>query len=176
MLYPIRLGDNARELFISVQLPFLKQLVQIYYEHGYVEMLHAIVGRQTFLISNLATLALRTLNTVDNIRIALNPTYKQSKMKIISEAVLTRNWSGATIRCIAWHPDYVRLAVATCDDTVRIFMKSMAPILKCKEQKNVTAIEWRPMSDSEIAVACEQCIIIWNVDPHSVVSFLLIIY
>ncbi|KRT78158.1 translation initiation factor eIF2A [Oryctes borbonicus] len=171
-LYSNKLGDDAKELFISVEIPFLKQLVQIYYEQGYVEMLQAAASHRKFLISNLASILLKTINGFDNIRTIFNPTFKQSRTKIITKISLTRNWVNSPIRCIAWHPDYVKIAVGICDDTVKIYQKNstLIPILKCKQQKNITCIKWRPMSDSEIAVACEECIIIWNVDPHSVVT------
>lgn len=174
-LYPIKLGDDAKELFLSVEVPFLKQLVQIYYEQGYVEMLHLAASHNKFILSNLAKIVLKTINSIDRVRTMFNPTFKQSRMKIISDISWNRNWMNSPLRCIAWHPDSTKIAVGTCDDTVRIYLKNAAltPILKCKQQKNITAIEWRPMSDSEIAVACELCIIIWNVDPHSVVSIFI---
>ncbi|KAI4469793.1 aladin [Holotrichia oblita] len=171
-LYPIKLGDDAKELFLSVEVPFLKQLVQIYYEQGYVEMLHLAASRHKFILSNLAKVILKTVNSIDRVRTMFNPTFKQSRMKIISDISSNRNWMHSPLRCIAWHPDSTKIAVGTCDDTVKIYLKNatLTPILKCKQQKNITAIEWRPMSDSEIAVACEQCIVIWHVDPHSVVT------
>ena len=52
--------------------------------------------------------------------------------------------------------------------TVQSFQVS--PVLKHKQQRGVTCLAWRPFLASELAVGCLSAILIWTVDPLSVVA------
>ncbi|XP_018333374.1 aladin-like isoform X2 [Agrilus planipennis] len=83
-----------------------------------------------------------------------------------------RNVPFSNIKCISWHPHCLKIAVACSDDTVRIYYDngSVGPILKYKQQRNISCIEWRPLSFSEIAVGCDAGVYVWNVDPFVAIT------
>lgn len=95
-----------------------------------------------------------------------------SREKLISAVCQTRDWSLSPIRAIQWHPHTTKLAVAAWDDSVRIYSadSSLIPILKCQNQTLVSCLAWRPFSASELAVGCDRSVIVWTVDPNSVVT------
>ncbi|KAJ8956838.1 hypothetical protein NQ318_014252 [Aromia moschata] len=149
LLHPVSSGDEGRALFLPVNVSFLKQLTQVYYEQGLVGVTHRFHPQ-----------------SVDRFE-------RYSSPSLINEVSQARNWSCDTIRCITWHPYVPKLAVATCDDNVRIFSgddNSITPLLRTKQQRNITCIAWRPLSNTELAVGHENGIIVWNVDPNSSVA------
>ena len=46
----------------------------------------------------------------------------------------------------------------------------LVPVLKHKMQRKVTCVEWKPMCSSLIAIACQNCVILWTVDPCSLLT------
>ncbi|CAH0558280.1 unnamed protein product [Brassicogethes aeneus] len=172
LLHPVSSGDEGRALFLPVDVPFLKQLTQVYYEQGFYEALHIGVSSEHIVVSKGSRLLLNLLNYVRKVQVIFNPNIRYSSTSLINNLSQTKNWQENTIRCIAWHPYYTKVAVATCDDSVRVYSSetNFTPLLRCKQQKNVTCIAWRPMSNTEVAVAHETGIIVWNIDPNSLVA------
>ncbi|CAH2011328.1 unnamed protein product [Acanthoscelides obtectus] len=171
-LHLISSGDEGKALFLPVDVSFLKQLTQVYYEQGFTETLHTASGHNQWFIRKGSKLILDVLKYINKVRLIFNPNVRYSGPTLINEYAQGRNWLNSTIRCIAWHPYSSKVAIATCDDSIRIFSSecgSITPILRCKQQKHVTCIAWRPLSNTEIAVGHEDGIIIWNVDPNSLV-------
>ncbi|XP_060516995.1 aladin-like [Cylas formicarius] len=171
-LHAVTSRDEGKALFLPVNVPFLKQLTQVYCEQGLVETLHFIKSHNQFVVSKSASLCLTILKYIRKIRLILNPNIRYSGPTLITQLGQTRDWVNSTIRCISWHPYCKKLAVVTCDDSVRIFSSesTYCPVLRCKQQKNITCIAWRPLSNTEIAVAHECGVIIWNIDSNSLVS------
>jgi len=68
--------------------------------------------------------------------------------------------------------------VATEDDSIQVHVPSgngisgegISPVLKFKQQRGVSCMQWRPYLASELAVGCSTGLLIWNVDPCSVVA------
>lgn len=115
-----------------------------------------------------ASYALKVTNTFTRFRYFLQPHLKDIGPKVIAKYTRTRNWGAAPVKCLAWHPHTTKVAVATSDDNIRIYYnETFAPTLKFKAQRNVSSLCWRPYSASEIAVGCEQGVIVWTVDPNS---------
>lgn len=166
-------GEEGRSLFLPVDVSFLKQLTQIYYEQGFIPALHAASSHRNSLISKSATLTLDILKYINNFRLIFNPNLRYSGPSLIHQYSQTRNWTNNTIRCILWHPHSEKVALVTCDDCVRIFHQdpnSPTTILRCKLQKHITCAAWRPLSYTQIAVGHENGVIVWNYDPSSSVS------
>ena len=46
----------------------------------------------------------------------------------------------------------------------------MVPTLKYKQQRSVSSMEWRPFYATELAVGCATGVLIWTIDPVSVVA------
>ncbi|XP_044268590.1 aladin-like [Tribolium madens] len=172
LLHHPNLGDEGRALFLPTDVPFLKQLTQVYAEQGLKEVLQTATLHQHVLISQSAHLLLRLWRYLRKARLILNPSLEYHTCELIDELSQTRNWANNTIKCIAWHLHNSRLAIATCDDSVRIYCNdsNFVPLLRCKQQRNVTCLAWRPMSLTEIAVGHETGVIIWHVDFNSLVT------
>lgn len=81
-----------------------------------------------------------------------------------------------------WHPNYFRLAIASSDDSIRIYTRvnstgtnlvgrlsdeqlPFVPVLKSGLQKCVSSLAWRPYTAGELAVGCQNGIMLWTVDP-----------
>jgi aladin len=73
------------------------------------------------------------------------------------------------IRFICWHPNFFRVAVASSDNIVRIYNDENQnfAVLKNGIQKGISCLSWRPWSASELAVGCENGVLIWTVDTSS---------
>ena len=78
----------------------------------------------------------------------------------------------AQVKCLAWHPHVAKLALTMKDDAVQVVLttSNIKPLLKHKKQKQVACLAWRPYSASELAVGCSSGVLIWTVDPISVVA------
>jgi len=78
----------------------------------------------------------------------------------------------SSIRCIKWHPNCFKIAVAASDDSIRIYTDeaSIIPILKSGLQKCVTSMAWRPFTGGELAVGCQNGVLIWSMDPNSLIT------
>lgn len=74
-----------------------------------------------------------------------------------------RRWPESWIRAMDWHPTAPYLALAMNDDSVRccVIGKDVVPMLRRQQQRNISCLAWRPFVMSELAVGCEDCIVIW---------------
>lgn len=171
IIQPLSVKDERRALFLPVDVPFLKQLTQVYYEHGFIETLHTAEQHHNKAISSIASLLLKMMNSFEKINIFKTPLTKQQEVDLIQEYNETRNWSSSLIRCLSWNPYSSKLAVCTIDDVVRIYTNdtNATYLLRCREQKNVSCLAWRPLTNFEIAIGHGNGIIIWSIDPHSLV-------
>ncbi|KAK4879347.1 hypothetical protein RN001_007493 [Aquatica leii] len=172
MIHSLRRGNEAKSLFLPVQEPFLKRLVQAYSDQGVVEVLSIAKEFGPVIISNLASVLLNLINGVDMIRSKLTLKSIENPLLLLADISQTRSWLQSSIRCIAWHDYHTKIAVATSDDVVRIYSNNSTsiPVLKCKQQKNITCLACRPLSNLEIAVGCENGILIWSVDHSSLIT------
>lgn len=175
MLHPMSTGDESRALFLPVNEPFFKQVAQVWYEQGITEALELIAERQRNdnpLAANAATYALKVIEFLSSIRNVVQPHTNKNNRFLIALVSQVKDWFNSPVRCMAWHPHCTKIAIAASDDSVRIYSteNNLVPVLKSKLQRGVSCVAWRPLSASEIAVGCESCILIWTVDPNSVVS------
>lgn len=175
MLHPISSGDESRSLFLPVNEPFFKQIARVWYEQGLSYALQLVVekkGNNQPSVALVATYALKFIDFFEKLRDVVQPRIVKNSKQLIVSVSQVRDWVCSPIRCIAWHPHTTKLAIAAVDDSVRIFTldSNLVPILKSKYQKGVTCVAFRPLSASEIAIGCESCILIWTVDPNSVVT------
>ncbi|KAJ8917048.1 hypothetical protein NQ315_012967 [Exocentrus adspersus] len=175
MLHSVISKGEGKALFLPVNVSFLKQLTQIYYELGLIEALHIASAHSQILVSKTASVVLNILEYIKKIRTTFNPNVRHSMSNIIDQFSQTRKWQHNTIRCISWHPHVKKVAIVTCDDSVRIFSSdigndTISTVIRHRHQRNVTCIAWRYLSNSEIAVGHENGITIWNTDGNSLVS------
>lgn len=77
-----------------------------------------------------------------------------------------RDWQNSPIRCMRWHPNSFKLAIACVDDNIKIYTSDTTNITTLKNgyQKCVTSLAWRPLCAGELAVGSNNGIIIWRLD------------
>lgn len=65
-----------------------------------------------------------------------------------------------------WHPNVFKLAIASIDDNIKIYSADTVAIITLKNgyQKCITSLAWRPLCAGELAVGCNNGIIIWKLD------------
>ncbi|KAM8829390.1 aladin isoform 2-T2 [Synchiropus picturatus] len=109
------------------------------------------------------------LQKVSSFHNSLFPHATLSSEDMIAEFSQVLNWSDGVVRAFAWHPHTDKFAVALLDDSIKIYNPKSAttPTLKHRLQKSVAALQWKPLCASALAVACHNCILVWNVDPCS---------
>ncbi|CAG4987433.1 unnamed protein product [Parnassius apollo] len=169
-----KISDENVSLYVDVEDKLLKKITSVWYKQGFLDALSVAadpsINRESPFLAITASYVLKIANLVTTFRYFIQPHLKDIGPKIVSKYSRTRNWSTAPIKCIAWHPHTTKIAVATADDNVRVYCSevSFVSTLKCKAQGHVSSLSWRPYSASELAVGCEQGVIVWTVDPNSV--------
>ncbi|XP_031625036.1 aladin [Contarinia nasturtii] len=147
--------------------PLPKRLARIFFEEGPTEALReAELQTQDQPINylfrglNFALCKLKHLNQI------FWPYRNNENVNNLSEFVQTRDWQNSPIRCIRWHPNYFKLAVASVDDNIKIYSSDTVTITTLKHgyQKCITSLAWRPLCAGELAVGCNNGIIIWKLD------------
>uniref|UniRef100_A0A665VS60 Aladin seven-bladed propeller domain-containing protein n=1 Tax=Echeneis naucrates TaxID=173247 RepID=A0A665VS60_ECHNA len=118
-------------------------------------------------VSSGCTLAL--LRWISSFHGSLFPHLTLSSEDMIAEFSQVLNWSDCVVRAFAWHPHTDKFAVALLDDSIKIYNPKSAttPTLKHRLQKGVAAVQWKPLCASALAVACQNCLLVWHVDPCS---------
>lgn len=178
-LHTIKSSDEgSKNLFLPVAQPLIKEIVQTYYEQGFIQALKVTKIRNKFILSNFASVLLNVIIRANQLRAYIYPNIHdspQTSQSLIVSLNRSREWLSSPIRAFAWHPNSLIIAVASLDDCVRIFSAAdqpnqLVPLLKCKQQRNITCISWRPNSNCCLAVACEHLIIVWDVDLSSVIT------
>lgn len=112
---------------------------------------------------------LALLQWVSSFHGSLFPHLTLSSENMIAEFSQVLNWSDCVVRAFAWHPHTDKFAVALLDDSIKIYNPKSAttPTLKHRLQRNVAAVQWKPLCASALAVACQNCLLVWHVDPCS---------
>lgn len=170
--------DRSSVVVASFNESAYKRLARIYVEEGFSNALteaayptnNAPIPR---LLQKLAQSLINLNYLGKRIQHTLLPHTRLTGASSFVQYSETRNWSNSHIRCVRWHPDCFKIAVATLDDSVRIYEMEghhCAPILRSGFQKGITSMAWRPFSASELAVGCHNGVLIWTVDPNSNMS------
>ncbi|XP_061651564.1 aladin [Phyllopteryx taeniolatus] len=112
---------------------------------------------------------LALLQRISSFHSSLFPHLTMSSEDMIAEFSQALNWSDCVVRAFAWHPHTDKFAVALLDDSIKIYNPKSAttPTLKHRLQRSVAAVQWKPLCASGLAVACQNCLLVWHVDPCS---------
>ncbi|XP_068606220.1 aladin [Brachionichthys hirsutus] len=112
---------------------------------------------------------LALLQKVSSFHGSLFPHLTLGSEDMIAEFSQVLDWSDCVVRAFAWHPHADKFAVALLDDSIKIYnpKSSTTPTLKHRLQRSVAAVQWKPLCASALAVACQNCLLIWHVDPGS---------
>ncbi|KAM4609985.1 aladin [Polymixia lowei] len=112
---------------------------------------------------------LALLRWVSSFHGSLFPHLTLSSEDMITEFSQVLNWPDCAVRAFAWHPHTDKFAVALLEDSIKIYnpKSATAPTLKHRLQRSVAAVQWKPLCASALAVACQNCLLVWHVDPCS---------
>uniref|UniRef100_A0A8D0DE45 Achalasia, adrenocortical insufficiency, alacrimia n=1 Tax=Sander lucioperca TaxID=283035 RepID=A0A8D0DE45_SANLU len=127
----------------------------------------AVVVPKWLSVSSGCTLAL--LRWFSSFHGSLFPHLTMSSEDMLAEFSQVLNWSDCVVRAFAWHPHTDKFAVALLDDSIKIYNPKSAttPTLKHRLQRSVAAVQWKPLCATALAVACQNCLLVWHVDPCS---------
>jgi len=164
--------ESASHAFLSQGQNVWKRALHCWYRGGLADCLEEIVSNKDEVpgwMSSICTSGLTCLQKGIMLKGSLFPQMGLSVEEMQKRYTCISNWSKSPVKAMAWHPHVTKLALALRDDSVHVHCagSSLSPVLKHKMQKNVTALAWKPLSGSVLAVACENCILIWHVEPTS---------
>ncbi|KAL5238563.1 hypothetical protein ACI65C_005973 [Semiaphis heraclei] len=90
---------------------------------------------------------------------------KGSKNLVLADISRTKLWSSSVVRCMSWHPQVTKVAIASSHDIVHVYnRKGSEAKIKNKSQNAILSLAWRPLSIGTLAVGCENGIFIWTVE------------
>lgn len=167
MLHHAATNSNIN-VFLPVTENIWKRLQNAWYENGFREALQIAAQSEEDVNSLLKFFSIQTISLLNK----FNRICSRIPLLSSKDTELQQQPGGKEcIVCIEWHPHCKKIALATRDDSVRVFSShtKLVPLLKCKVQRNVSCLAWRPLSTSDLAVGCASGILIWTVDPNSVV-------
>nr|CAD7399334.1 unnamed protein product [Timema poppensis] len=167
--------QDSRRVFLPVSENIFKRLVNICYENGLYEALETAAEPDNVaaspVVGFIATHLLRVANIFTSIRYTLHPHLRELGDNLIAAVSETRNWAHSPVRCISWHPHCTKMALATLDDSVRIYAcDTPTRIIKCKTQRGIACVAWRPLSALVMAVGCDKGVFVWSLDPTSMAT------
>ncbi|KAK6629857.1 hypothetical protein RUM43_003678 [Polyplax serrata] len=174
--YAPALREETSRIFMPVMDIFYKRIISTWYERGFVDAIEVAANLRPdeapASIIFVAKHLVKAINALSKLKNAFSPHLRGSNDRLILAVAQTRDWSLSPIRAIQWHPHTTKLAIAAWDDSIRIYSinSQLIPILKCKNQSFVSCMAWRPFCASELAVGCDEGVIVWNVDPNSVIT------
>lgn len=120
---------------LSVYEPLIKQLTRTFIENGFVAALEKAANSESdnkTVVVSVAKFALRVVNLCKSIQYYYHPYRRDHGVFSISKFAQTREWPRSLIRIMRWHPDVFKLAVAACDDSIRIYTDDKATIVVLK--------------------------------------------
>lgn len=147
---------------LSVPESLLKRIVRTYFEENLSAALTEAQITDNVLIQSTAKFVLSLVNLGNNVKYLWRPYLKN--------ATNVNRDSTGPIRCICWHPNTFKLAVAASDDSIRVYTDEtgiVIPVLKYGLQKGITSMAWRPFASAELAVGCQNGVLLWTLHHHS---------
>ncbi|XP_013112380.2 aladin [Stomoxys calcitrans] len=165
-------ADSWRNVLVPVNEGVLKRIIRTFFESGFAEALNEARDTQVAggnaMISSVAEYTFQTIEFLKRVKSKIFPHMKEQGISSIARHSETRDWIRSYIRCIVWHPNCFKIAVAGMDDIVRIYTDEPAivPVLKSASQKWITCMAWRPYTAAELAVGCQKGICLWTMDNN----------
>lgn len=172
------LKESARSAFMEYQGTTSKRIIKAWYGQGLGGVLEELskdnMGRATGAwYSKICYQILGVVRWLSSWHGAVFPHLSMPSEDLVAEFSSNLNWKDSSIRCLAWHPHTTKLAVSLHDDSIKVYTAKkgdIVPTLKHKLQKCVADLAWKPHSASILAVACQDCVLLWKVDPNSLAT------
>ena len=166
------LQDDRRSVLVAVEESLLKRVFRTFFEEDLKSALKELQTTENQVAKVLAGYTYRAVVYVDNTLNYFRSPHLKDQKSAGSRFSQTRDWSRSPIRVICWHPNTFKIAVAASDDCIRIYTDGtgIIPQLKCGQQKGITSMAWRPHTAGELAVGCQNGIILWSLQMHSTLA------
>ncbi|XP_003963523.1 aladin [Takifugu rubripes] len=167
-----RTESSSKAAFLDHSETLWMRSAAAWRDGGFTGLLNEITNSHTEVpkwLSVTCGCILALLQKVSSFHGSLFPHLALSSDNMIAEFSQVLNWSDCVVRAFAWHPHTDKFAVALMDDSIKIYNPKSAttPTLKHRLQRNVAAVQWKPLCASALAVACQNCLLVWHVDPCS---------
>lgn len=172
----VHLREDHRTLMVPVDETLIKRITRTFFEEGAVEALKeaANSGSHQYnpIVGSLSRYLLALVGVGNRIKFFFKPHLKERGVDCVGKYTQTKDWPKSAIRCIRWHPNCFKVAIAASDDSIRVYSDepTIVPVLKSGLQKSVTSLAWRPYTAGELAVGCQNGTLVWNVDPNSLIT------
>uniref|UniRef100_A0A8D0DDZ4 Achalasia, adrenocortical insufficiency, alacrimia n=1 Tax=Sander lucioperca TaxID=283035 RepID=A0A8D0DDZ4_SANLU len=167
-----RTESSSKAAFLDHSETLWMRSAAAWRDGGFTGLLDEITNSNTEVpkwlsVSSGCTLAL--LRWFSSFHGSLFPHLTMSSEDMLAEFSQVLNWSDCVVRAFAWHPHTDKFAVALLDDSIKIYNPKSAttPTLKHRLQRSVAAVQWKPLCATALAVACQNCLLVWHVDPCS---------
>ncbi|XP_070494130.1 aladin-like [Chironomus tepperi] len=156
-------------LILPVQETLIKKFTQTLIDEGLKCSLEILETSESVVLSGISKGLLKIMNYGNRLKIFLNPYKKEIPVDQYDNYSEVRNWKTSAIRFIAFHPQCFKIAVASVDDSIRIYndKNSVVTVLKNAQQKSIFALAFRPYNFSTLVVGCSSGMLIWTIDPNS---------
>lgn len=126
--------DDNRSLMLPVQESLAKRISRKFFEEGFVEALNEANSNseQNPVVRPILKYVLLIVELFTKAKLFISPHLREQGVASIEKYSQTRMLLRSTIRCIRWHPNCFKIAVAASDDTIRVYTDepSIVPILK----------------------------------------------
>merc|ERR1719186_146227 len=177
-------GETAKSAFLPTKESRRRGLVHSFTGDGVAGVLELLagegvakedepqVGILSQLLAKMSRVLLAAWRLTSSLHGSFNPHLLMSFQEMISEFSPTVDWQSSPVRCLAWHPHTAKLCVALQDDSIHVHSSQqlVKPVLKHAGQRAVNCMAWKPCGASELAVGCQAGVLLWHVDPASVVA------
>ncbi|KAG1665309.1 Aladin [Nymphon striatum] len=167
----------AKSAFLSGTETVWGKLITAWHEHGVMGVLEELntldeSSARDYYVMKCARSLSAVIRWMYSLHGSLYPHLSLSNEDMVAEYSSTSQWKKSLIRCLAWHPFINKCAMALQDDSIFIetYGSAVKPVLKYRTQKNVADLAWRPFSSSQLAVASQSSILIWTIDPSSLIT------
>lgn len=161
---------------VPVNETLIKRITRTFFEEGTVEALNEAANIDSHqynpIVGSLSRYLLALIGAGNRVKFFFKPHLKEQGVHCVGKYTQTKDWSKSAIRCIRWHPNCFKVAIAASDDSIRVYSDepTIVPVLKSGLQKSVTSLAWRPLTAGELAVGCQNGTLVWNVDPNSLIT------
>lgn len=164
--------DDRRSVLIAVQESLLKRVFRTFFEDDLTSAIKELQTSDSKLTKVIAGYSLRLVDLGNTVMYFMRPHLKDQATASGARFSQTRDWQRSPIRVICWHPNTFKMAVAASDDSIRIYTDGtgIIPQLKCGQQRGITSMAWRPFSAGELAVGCQNGVVLWSLLMHSTLA------
>lgn len=122
---------DDKNVLVQVEESIVKAIIRTYFETGLLSALE-VAAKESNVVGKGARYFIKVLDVGRQIKVFFRPHLKIQGVESIAKFSQTRNWVTSPIRCISWHPNFFKLAVAAEDDSVRLYSnrQGIVPLLK----------------------------------------------